>query len=349
MSNQTSLIAQSPALNSLSQRQKAAIIVRLLVGGGTSIDSLDLDADAIWKITNTMTGLGVIDQDVVNAVTAEFIITMEKMGMVFEKDLDGSLSLLSDQMDPKVLGQVKDRQHGSAEETAWREISRTDSDRLALLIERENPRIGAIILSKLSAAKSAEIVGQIDGEAARAILGCITKISEVDTEVVNQIGIALAASLTENSDDGAFKDSAEERIGAILNVSQSAFRDQMLENFEKDDPAAAESIRKLMFTFEDIPTRIVGRDISKILRGVEDSTLVAALSGAAETMPEVKEFIMSNISSRLAEQIEENIKDNGPVKPRDADAAMTQMVIALKELEKSGDIKLIEIEEEEEE
>ncbi len=348
MPEQTSLVAKPNAFKSLSQRQKAAIIVRLLVGGGTSIDSLNLDADSIWKITNAMTGLGVLDRDVVDAVTAEFIIAMEKMGMIFEKDVDGSLKQLEEQINPETLGLVRDKQTGSEEATAWRLVSRAESEKLAALIELENPRIGAVILSKLSAAKSAEIVGQIDAEIAHNLLAAITKISEIDEEVVAQIGIAFAKGLAEDGDGGAFNDSAAERIGAILNVSQSNFRDEMLENFETANPEEAERIRKLMFTFEDIPDRVVGRDISKILRGVDEATLVAALSGAAETMPQVKEFIMSNISSRLAEQIEENIADNGPVKPRDADAAMTQMIISLKELEKSGEIKLIEPEEEEE-
>ncbi len=348
MSDKTALALKPNALGRLTQRQKAAIIVRLLVGGGTSIESLDLDADSVWKITNAMTGLGVVGRDVVDAVTAEFIIAMEKMGLIFEKDIDGSLKQLEDQISPETMGLVRDKQTGSAEATAWRQISRSEPERMAELIAQENPRIGAVILSKLSAAKSAEIVGQIDAVAAKNLLAAITKISEIDEEVVAKIGIAFAQGLAESGDGGAFKDSAAERIGAILNVSQSGFRDEMLGNFDNDNPEEAERIRKLMFTFEDIPARVVGRDISKILRGVDDATLVAALSGAAETMPQVKEFILSNISSRLAEQIEENIADSGPVKPRDADAAMTKMIISLKELEKSGEIALIEPEEEEE-
>ncbi len=347
MSDQTALAIKPNALKSLSQRQKAAIIVRLLVGGGVSLDSLDLNADSIWKITNAMTGLGVVDRNVVDAVTAEFIIDMEKMGMIFERDIDGSLKQLADQIDPETMGLIKDKRTGTPEASAWRAVSGAESEKLAELIAQENPRIGAVILSKLTAAKSAEIVGLIDPDAARGLLGAITKISEIDEDIVAQIGIAFAKGLEEEGDAGAFSDSAAERIGAILNVSQSGFRDTMLENFDTDDPVEAARIRKLMFTFEDIPTRVVGRDISKILRGVDDSTLNMALAGAGETMPEVKEFIMSNISSRLAEQIEENIQDNGPVKPRDSDMAMTQMIIALKELEKSGEIKLIEIEEEE--
>ncbi len=346
MNHQASL-SQQAAVASLTQRQKAAIIVKLLVGGGVSLDDLDLDADAIWKITNAMTGLGVVGKDIVDAVTAEFILEMERMGLVFERDIDGSLKAMEGQIAPETLSKVKAHQSGSAEATAWGYISKTDSEVLALRIEKENPRIGAVILSKLSPSKSAEIVGQISSEAAEAILDGISKTTAVKPEIVSRIGIALAESLQDKGDSGAFEESAAERIGAILNMSPSQFRDEILGSFEKKDPEAAGQIRRLMFTFEDIPSRITGRDISKILRGVEDETLVMALSGAAKTAPEVKEFIMSNISSRLAEQIEESIQERGAVKEKDADAAMTQVVIAVKELEKAGEITLIEEEEEE--
>jgi len=338
--------ASTESMANLSQRQKAAIIVKLLVGGGVALDDLELDADAIWKITKAMTGLGVVGKDIVDGVTAEFILEMERMGLVFERDIDGSLKAMEDQITADTLSEVKARQSGSAEASAWGYISKTDAEVLALRISSENPRVGAVILSKLSPTKSAEIVGQISPESAEAILGAISKTTTVKPEIVSRIGIALADSLQDKGSAGAFEESAAERIGAILNMSPSQFRDEILGSFEQKDPEAAGQIRRLMFTFEDIPSRITGRDISKILRGVDDETLVMALSGAASTAPSVKEFIMGNISSRLAEQIEESIEERGAVKEKDADAAMTQVVIAVKELEKAGEITLIETEEE---
>ena len=339
--------SQQTAVGSLTQRQKAAIIIKLLIGGGTSLEALDLDADAIWKITNSMAGLGVVGKDVVDGVTAEFILEMERMGLVFERDLDGSLKAMEGQIDPETLSKIKDRQTGSEEEKAWSYLEKTEAEVLAGRITAENPRVGAVILSKLNPSKAAEIAGLIDQDVAKSILASIAKTTGVKPAVVNLIGITLANSLQDTGGAGAFEASAAERIGAILNVSQSDFRDNILGDFEAADPEAASQIRRLMFTFEDIPSRIVGRDISKVLRGVDDETLVMALSGAAQTAPAVKEFIMSNISSRLAEQIEENIQERGMVKPKDADMAMTQVVIAIKALEKSGEISLIVPEEEE--
>lgn len=339
----------SSVIAGLTQRQKAAIIVKLLVGGGTSLDSLDLDADAIWKITNAMAGLGVVGRDVVDAVTAEFIVEMEKMGLVFDPTVDDSLSALSDHLDPDTLSKIKDRQSGSEEATAWLLVNRTEPEVLAPLIAQENPRVAAVVLSKLSAAKAAETVSLIEKDAAQAILAAFIKTSTVSRETINEIGLSLAEQIRNpGGKQEAFDESAAERIGAILNVSQSGFRDEMLGGFENMDPSAAEQIRKLMFTFADIPARVVPRDVSKFLRAVDDDVLVQALSGAATTAPEVKEFILSNISSRLAEQINESIEERGPVKAKDADAAMTQVVIAIKDLEKSGEITLL-VEDEEEE
>ena len=47
------------------------------------------------------------------------------------------------------------------------------------------------------------------------------------------------------------------------------------------------------------------------------------------------------MSKRMAESLREDMAAKGEVKPADAEAAMTQIVIAIRELEAAGEIYLV--------
>ena len=119
----------------------------------------------------------------------------------------------------------------------------------------------------------------------------------------------------------------------------------MLGALENDDAAMSERVRRIMFTFGDIPDRIEVKDIPKLARAVDNSTLITALAGAEITEKEAAEFILGNLSKRLAEQIREEIRETGEVKVKDADAAMNKLVAGIRELEATGEITLISPEE----
>lgn len=100
-----------------------------------------------------------------------------------------------------------------------------------------------------------------------------------------------------------------------------------------------------MFTFGDIPDRIEIKDVSKLVRAVDNATMATALSGAATSEKETVDFILSNLSKRPSEQLSEEIRELGEVKPKDADAAMNAVVQGIRDLETSGEIMLITPEE----
>ena len=57
------------------------------------------------------------------------------------------------------------------------------------------------------------------------------------------------------------------------------------------------------------------------------------------------DFILENMSQRMAAQLRDEMEGMGKVKPREGDAAMTTVIGAIRELEASGDILLVAEEE----
>ncbi len=138
-----------------------------------------------------------------------------------------------------------------------------------------------------------------------------------------------------------------ERVGAILNFSPAATRDDVLDGLEETDAEFASQVRNAIFTFADVPDRISATDIAKVTRAVDPAQLVMALAGARDKDAATAEFILSNMSKRMAESLREEIAELGKVKLKDAEAAMTAVVIAIRELVDAGEITLVQPEEEE--
>ena len=140
----------------------------------------------------------------------------------------------------------------------------------------------------------------------------------------------------------AFDEGPVERVGAILNSSTTLTRDDMLEGLQESDETFATAVRKAIFTFANIPARVVGRDIPCILRDVDPDDLIRAIAGAeAAGMQASADYILENMSGRMATQLREDVQEAGAPKAVDAESAMGNFVNAIRKLETAGEIKLI--------
>jgi flagellar motor switch protein FliG len=214
------------------------------------------------------------------------------------------------------------------------------------VLETESVEVGAVMLSKLPVARAAELLGQVPGDKARRIAYAVSLTGDVDPETVRRIGLSLAAQL-EQQPPRAFDRGPVERVGAILNQSPAATRDQVLQGLDDTDAAFAGLVRKAIFTFAHIPERLEPRDVPKVLRAVDPATLNIALAVAERTQPEVSRFLLSNLSQRMADALREEVAAIGKVREKDAEAAMTAVITAIRDAEQAAEITLRQSEEEE--
>jgi flagellar motor switch protein FliG len=105
---------------------------------------------------------------------------------------------------------------------------------------------------------------------------------------------------------------------------------------EERNREAAERIKQLMFTFDDLQ-RLSGAAIQSLLRAVEKDKLPLALKGASEKL---RDLFFSNLSERAGKMLREEIEALGPVKLRDVDDAQASIVAVAKELAAQGTIEI---------
>jgi len=91
-----------------------------------------------------------------------------------------------------------------------------------------------------------------------------------------------------------------------------------------------------MFVFEDLK-KLDERAVQMVVREADHKDLLLALRGASE---EVRNLILSNMSKRAAQLLEEDLNAMGPVRLSSVEEAQRHIVGIVRKLEEAGEIVL---------
>lgn len=329
----------------LSQRQKAAVIVRLLLDEDDGVDLSVLDGQAQGLLAEEMAGMDMVDRNTRDAIIDEFCDSLDSVGVTFPGGLDPTLDILG----ARISDDTSDRLRRVAALTGggdpWPRLTALPVERLKLLANGEAVEMVALLLSMLPVVKASDVFSALGPERARAIAHAMSLTGGINRTALHRVGMALL-NAAEALPRPAIEKPAVDRVGAILNFATADIRDSVLEGLDQDDAEFAGGVRKAIFTFAHIPERIDPRDVPKIVREVEATSLTRALAGAQGDDAASAEFILSHISQRMADGLREDVAAMGKIRARDAEEAMKDVITAIRDLESQGNLDFIMPEEE---
>jgi flagellar motor switch protein FliG len=330
----------------LSRRAKAAIVVRYLIDQGADIALEDLPEDLQAVLTHQMGSMRLVEKSEVEEVVEEFASELERVGLHFKGGIAGALDALEGRISPHTAKRLRKEAGVRQAGNPWQRVRGMPAEKLKPFFEEETPEICAVILSNLDVKVAAEILGMLPGPRARQITYAFSRTGAATPDAVDRIGLSLASQL-EAEPEPAFDQGPVQRVGAILNNSTTATREDVLTGLDEQDSHFAEEVRKAIFTFGNIHIRVAPRDLPGVLRSVDQSQLVVALVGAQkEGLKETVEFILSNISQRLADQMRDEMNELGSVKQSDGEEAMAAVINVIRDMEAKGEIVLLQDEDE---
>lgn len=337
----------APGGDLVDRRRKAAMIVQLLLADGQKLALSRLPEEVQVNLTRELAALRLIDKHTLNAVAEEFAREIESVGLTAPGGVEGALAALSGQISAEAQARLRREAAAARGTDPWAQVVALPTEDLVAVMERESTEVAAVVLSKLPVARAAELLGRLPGDRARRITYAVSQTAGVRPEAVARIGRAVAADYCGRSEP-AFIAPPPQRVGAILNQSPADTRDRVLESLAETDAAFAEEVRRSIFTFRDIPARVSRTDVPKVVRGIENARLVTALAAArAAGGPEgaAADYILANMSQRMAETLREEIGERGRIRKSDAEAALAEVVAAIRERADSGEITLVQPEE----
>lgn len=334
------LAGGAQAAAALSARQKAAIVVRLILGDGEELDLSSLPPDMQARLAHDMASMDLIDRRTRDAVIDEFCDKLEEIGVSFPGTLDGALDILGQSLSVDTTNRLRRMAVLTGNADPWDRIAALNVEQLGRLAESEAEEIAAVMFSRLPVQRAAEVMGRIDAGRARRIAYAMSLTGRIDADGLRRIGMALMQAI-DALPVPALSGKPDEKVGAILNHAPSLTRDRVLEGLDQDDAAFAGEVRRAIFTFASIPARIEPRDIPRILRGIDPAALVKALAGARGEDEATVTFLLGALSTRMADGLREEIAEAGKVTARDAEEAMTAIVTEIRRMESDGELFLI--------
>lgn len=331
----------TPRSEGLTQAEKAAIVVRFLLSQGADLNLLNLPEVMQAQLTQQMSGMGYIDRRTLAAVMTEFAQELEDIGLAFPNGLADAITALDGRISPLTAARLRQEAGVKQAGNPWERIGALDVEGLAEIAERESIEVAAVLISKLQVPKAAELLGHLPGPLARKITLAVGRTAAITPEAVERIGISLAAQL-DDVPERAFAVAPDARVGAILNQTSAKIRQDVLAGLEEEDQGFAKDVSRNVFTFAHIPARITARDVPAITRAVEPAVLLTALTAATEgDLAEAREYLLTNLSKRMADNLREEISESDTPTPAEGERAMAEVITAIQSLVDGGDIKLV--------
>lgn len=331
--------ARGGAPKRLSQRQKAAIVVRLLLAHGVSPGVQRLPPNYQSILARAMQGIGQVDRATLGEIVNEFADQIDRLGLIMPRGMHETMEIL----EPYISDMARDGLAAEAEigdgTDPWMHLAAMAPERLRTVFDTESAEVCAILLSKLSVSKAAKLLSDLPHERAELIAHAVALTHTVTIETTIKIGEHLHAQIVAEP-RSLFDADPDERVGAVLNETASAARDAVLAGLDGRDADFARDVRKAIFTFEHIPKRLAATDVPRITTAVDADTLITALAAAMKQAPAAFEFLLDNMSKRMAEQYrEEALAMDAPV-AEEGEAAMQAVITELRNLEEQGVLRL---------
>jgi flagellar motor switch protein FliG len=222
---------------------------------------------------------------------------------------------------------------GPAGRTMWDKLGNVNEEVLATYLKNEYPQTVSVVLSKVRADHAARVLEMLPEDFAMEVIMRMLRMEVVQKEVLDGVEKTLRTEFMSNLARTNRRD-AHEMMAEIFNNLDRSHEDRFLDSLEERNRDAAERIKALMFTFEDLK-KLDPTAVQTLLRVIEKDRLAIALKGASE---ELRDLFFSNMSERAAKILREDMETMGPVRLKDVDESQMYLVSTAKELSAKGDI-----------
>lgn len=336
------MAAVHTSLPDISRSRKAAMVVQLLLRDGSDLPLSQLPEAAQARLTRELGALNITDKETLNSVVQEFSRELSDVALTAPGSFEAALKSLDGRISAGTVARLREEAAAQNGSDPWAVVLDLEPEDMLPIAEAESAEVCAIVLSKLPTIKAATLLGLLPGDRARRIAYAMSKTTNIKSDAIARIGAGLAQHYC-GATMPAFSETAESRIGAILNSTPASTRDQVLAGLLTDDPKFGEGVRKAIFTFADIAARLSIADVPKVLRDIDPADLVRALASSTETGGELAvsaSHLLDNMSTRMADNLREEMGEVGKIKQTDAEAAQNAVVTAIRAAADAGTIVL---------
>lgn len=325
--------AESP-VETLSGARKAAVILVALGEQASSRVLAKLDDEEAARLGREVARLKAVTNDQTEAVLEEFHQMVIASDYVLQGGLEYAKKLLIAAYGPEKAKSMLDRllKAIAAEPASFDALQKADPQQLAKFIHSEHPQTIALVLSHLNSSQAAGLLVSLPPEIRSDVALRMASLDQISPEILSKIVEIIGYKLK------ALGEVSRESYGGVRAVAEMFNRLDMdtsrdiLDHIERENPSLVETIRHLMFVFEDL-LHLGPEGIKEILARVDRKVLTVALKGTSEKL---RDHFTANMSQRGAEMLKEDMEALGPIKIKEVEASQQQIISLVRQLESEG-------------
>jgi flagellar motor switch protein FliG len=327
----------------LTGTQKTAILLMTLGTERASKVLKQLQENEITEIMAEVAQLGDVPAEVVESVLAEFDVTAKARRHLAVGGIGVARELLEASLGVEKTDEIFDRLSVSFTSAPFEFVRRIDPRMVLSFIRDEHPQTIALLLAHVTPESAALVLSGLPEATQRDVAVRVATMDRTSPDIIATVEQALEKRLSSFAQQSDLSSAGGvQSLVEVLNRSDRATERLIFEGLDDHDTSLADEVRSRMFVFEDVIT-LDDRAVQQILRRVDTKDLALALKGVRD---EVRQKIMSNLSSRAAETLDEDIALLGSVRLSAVEEAQGAVVRVIRELEESGDILLVRSSEE---
>ena len=321
----------------LTGPQKAAAVIIALGAEKASLLYKYMDPEDVEQVTLEVARLGYLNSEQTESVLTEFAQMCMTNKAVTEGGLEYARSVLEKAYGEQAADDLLNKVTRTLKNREFAFMNKADVKSLYSALQNERPQTIALVLSYVEAEKAAGVVAQLEESKQVQVVENIARIESVSPAAIKIVEAEMSKKFSSIITSANVKVGGIDYVAAIMNNLDRTSEKYIFDGLSDRDQVLADEIRKRMFVFEDIIT-MDDRSVQRFLRDCDPRDVVLSLKSANS---DVANKLFSNMSTRMAQNIKDDLEITTNVRMRDVEEAQQRIVEVIRDLEEKGVIIIL--------
>ncbi len=293
-----------------------------------------LNPKEVQKLGETIASMRSVSRERVDQVMNKFTDEAASQSLLVSDTNNYVKSVLKRALGDDKASLLIDRIMAGSDVSGIESLKWMDPQSIAELLRNEHPQIMAAILVHLESDLVAGVLKQLTERTRNEVMLRIATLEGIQPTALNDLNEVLYKVLAGGDKVRKTSLGGVQTAADILNMMGTAIEGTVIESIRLLDADLAQKITDKMFTFEDL-LKLDNKSVQMVLKEVSTDSLVIALKGASV---ELRELILSNMSSRAAEGLREDLESRGPVRLSEVEGQQKEILKIVRRLSDEGSI-----------
>ncbi len=333
----SSMMFDKLANSNMPSAQKAAVVIVALGVEKASLIYQFMEPEEIEQVTLEVAKLGLMDADTTESILGEYYQMCMTNKAVTEGGLEYAKTVLEKAFGSQTAKDLLDKVTKSLKNREFAFMNKASEKDLFSALQYERPQTIALVLSYVESDKAAAVIEQLEGRRQIKVVESIAKMDSASPAAVKIIENEMSKRFANIFSSNNVQVGGIEFVADVMNNLDRSSEKSIFDGLTSYNADLADEIRKRMFVFEDIIT-MDDRSVQRFVRDCDPRDLVLALKA---TNSDVANKLFSNMSSRMAESIRDDLEVTTNVRMKDVEEAQQRIVNIIRDLEEKNEIIIL--------